>query len=890
MSSQYCRLPSHIIPCHYYLRLEPNFETFSFDGEVRIITDVGGDSDINEIAVNANKLKVHELTVIKRYVTVSETKDDTDEDGQPEPKRRKSDASEDVEKVVCDWSVVNTRCEPVRCSYEVLEEEEVILIKFASPVPVSSSLAISVRFSGVLDDSMRGFYRTKHTVAGTTRWGAACHFEATGARKCFPCFDQPEFRSTYDICVARPEPGMEVLSNMPPRQVEGSLVTFATTPPLPSYLVCVVVGWYSALGQRSAAGVPVTVYTPQADTTHGLFALEVAVKAVDYFQEFFSTPYTLPKMDLVAVPDFYIGAMENWGLLTFRETALLFDPAVATTSAKQYVSILVSHEIAHQWFGNLVGIRWWDQLWLKEGFASWISFLAVDKIFPQFDIWSQFLTTEKMLALNLDHKSSSHPIKIPDGVDSPAQIDEIFDDISYSKGASIINMLYHWLGGDTFAAGLALYLARHRGTCARTDQLWSALETRCSRPVAEVMEDWVDKQGYPLVHVDVLASGIVNLHQKEFGSSPHNIWKIPLKFEFSVNGGSTQTIDYMLDKAEAVVQLEDHNVAEADYFLVNAGQTSYCRVLYSPQLLSKLTTNLRRLHVRDQVGVLADCAALLATGDISLEQLLATVRCYEGATLHPVVSQLCEVAGDLETLYEGTSHWAAFLQTWYQVLAPGLHTLGWDPVAGEGEDARLARAELITRLGRLGHTDTVGRCWLRWHHHQDRGQELHRDIRRPVLATVARTATWEVTSAMIRMYEETSSAETRRVLRVLAANTNTQVAARVLDWLLTDEVKLQDKSFLLAAVASTGRAGRSLAWQWFVKHSGQLLATYTSGGLLKNLVRAATGNGAANTSEEADTFAEWFSQNQVEGVQRTVQQIVEETRKTATLRRDLFSN
>ena len=462
MSSEYSRLPPDIRPSHYKLRLEPNFETFKFNGSVDITVDPGGDGEISEIAINANKLVIHSLSVKRSIVTSKDVSNESadDSDGETESKRAKR-TTESEENV---WSLVSTKCQDIATSFELLEQEEVILIKFPEPLTRSGSpLLISILYTGELDDSMRGLYRTQHKVARsrlgnneTRRWGAACHFEATGARKCFPCFDQPEFRSTFDITVVRPDPGMEVLSNMGVKEEVGDTVTFSTSPPLPSYLVCVVMGWYSSLTQRTVSGVAITVYTPQGDTSHGEFALDVAVKAVEYFQQFFSTPYTLPKMDLVAVPDFYIGAMENWGLLTFRETALLFDPMVATTSAKQYVAILVCHEVAHQWFGNLVGIEWWDQLWLKEGFASWISFLAVDKIFPEFNIWSQFLTSEKLVALNLDSKLSSHPIEIPDGVNSPAQIDEIFDEISYSKGASVIHMLYHWLGREKFAAGLTL--------------------------------------------------------------------------------------------------------------------------------------------------------------------------------------------------------------------------------------------------------------------------------------------------------------------------------------------------------------------------------------------------------------------------------------------------
>ena len=880
MSSEYSRLPPDIRPSHYKLRLEPNFETFKFNGDVEITVDLSGNGEISEIAINANKLVIDSLTVKRSNVTSKDLSNESDDsDGETEPKRAKRTGESDETA----WSLVGTRCENVVSSFNFLEQEEVILIKLPEPVTRSGSpLLISILYTGELDDTMRGFYRTQHNVAGNKRWGAACHFEATGARKCFPCFDQPEFRSTYDISVVRPDPGMEVISNMGVKEEVGETVTFRTSPPLPSYLVCVVIGWYSSLSQRTGSGVPITVFTPRGDTSHGEFALDVAVKAVEYFQEFFSTPYTLPKMDLVAVPDFYIGAMENWGLLTFRETALLFDPKVATTSAKQYVAILVCHEVAHQWFGNLVGIEWWDQLWLKEGFASWISFLAVDKIFPEFNIWSQFLTTEKFVALNLDSKLSSHPIEIPDGVNSPAQIDEIFDEISYSKGASVIHMLYHWLGGEKFAAGLQSYLHQHKGSCASNGKLWKALEENCSNvEINRVMTNWVTVQGYPLVHVSI-SGNMIHLKQEQFGNSPNNIWGIPL----SIQVGKSWEDKYLLDTESGEVNCS--GAENNDFVLVNKDQTSYCRVSYSEELLMRLCNNLAFLSDRDRVGLLADCGALLSTNQIGLKLYVEVIRKYEGQTDFPVVQQLCWECDALGTLWEGRGNWAAYLDLWYKVLGPSLESLGFVPLPSDTEDDKLARSLLITRLGRLGHTETVGRCWMLWHQERAGKLELDKDIQRAVYTTVARVCKWEVTEQLITMYRDTESAETMRVLRCLASNTDTEVAVRVLDWMMGKDVKLQDKTFILAGVASTGRAGRELAWRFFQDNSRHFLSIFTSGRLLINLVTAAMGQGTANTDEEADMFEKWFRENKVEGVDRTVQQVIEEIRQVSALREKLF--
>ena len=322
--SQYSRLPTHVLPCSYKLRLEPNFESFTFNGQVDILIEVT--QQVDQLVINAKNIDIKNLQLKKSK--------------ESSPKLKKARSSVEEEEDNEDSEEIEIK------SHELLEEEEVLVIELSGGV--TGFVLLSVSYTGVLDDSMRGFYRTSHSVDGEKKWGAACHFEATGARKCFPCFDQPEFRCCYDISVVRPEQGMEVISNMPVQTDCEDVVTFQTTPALPSYLVCVVVGWYSSLSGQSVSGTPVTIYTPPGQSSQGDLALNVTLEALEYFKQFFSVPYTLPKMDLVAVPDFYIGAMENWGLLTFREICLLYDVNCGSLKTKQNIGIIVCHEIAHQ--------------------------------------------------------------------------------------------------------------------------------------------------------------------------------------------------------------------------------------------------------------------------------------------------------------------------------------------------------------------------------------------------------------------------------------------------------------------------------------------------------------------------------------------------------------
>ena len=572
------------------------------------------------------------------------------------------------------------------------------------------------------------------------------------------------------------------------------------------------------------------MYTPEGETRQGEYALDIAVKSVDYFSQFFSTPYTLPKLDLVAVPDFYIGAMENWGLLTFRETALLLHPSKGTQRARQYVSILVTHEIAHQWFGNLVTLEWWDQLWLKEGFATWISFLAVDRLCPDLDSWSQFLTGERLLALELDCLASSHPIEIPDGVKHPGQIDEIFDDISYSKGASIIHMLYMWLGEDAFKAGLHLYLSRHRNGAAKTQDLWEAVEEASGQPVARVMGDWTRVQGFPLVTVELLEEeGLVKLSQASTSAaSPGHFWHVPLLLEVRGGGGEVlESRQILLQETEVELQLE---LPPGACLVVNAGQTSFCRVRYSCHLLTKLHHLLPLLPARDRLGILSDLADCALAAKEELEPLIDTLKHYSGEVTWPVLQALLQVLYKLEGLVEATPAWSGFLQLAYGVLRPSLAKLGWESEEGEEAGQIMARGAVIGRLGRLGCNETVGRAWVAWRREQEGRGEVAADLRQAVYDTVARAGGSLEVAALVDKYEKGDGADEKRL--VLAALGQAREQEEVLAWVLGDTVKSQDKVFVVAGVAGSGAEGRSRAWGWFKTQADTLLGLYTRWGVI----------------------------------------------------------
>jgi aminopeptidase N len=379
---------------------------------------------------------------------------------------------------------------------------------------------ITLEFEGIITRQMDGIYPCYFKHDGIDKKLIATQFESHHAREVFPCVDEPEAKATFELTLDAPE-GETVLSNTPVVKQDNkdgiTTTTFQRTPHMSTYLLAFIYGDLGYLEAKTKDHVLVRTYATPDNVEHTKFALDVAVKCLEFFNDYFGIDYPLPKCDLIALPDFASGAMENWGCITFREHAMLVDPANTSLSSKQYVAMVVAHELAHQWFGNLVTMRWWTDLWLNEGFASWIEYLAVDHIYPEWKMWTQFVIDEQQQALKLDALEHTHPIEVV--VTHPDEIRTIFDAISYSKGASSIHMLHSYLGPEAFQTGLRYYLKKHSYSNTDTSDLWDALEEASEKPVKGFMDAWTSQPGFPLVRATV-EEGEVSLVQERFYSNP----------------------------------------------------------------------------------------------------------------------------------------------------------------------------------------------------------------------------------------------------------------------------------------------------------------------------------------------------------------------------------
>jgi len=573
------RLPTSVKPVNYNIRLHPDLEKFTFTG-VEVI-DVEVKESSRTLKMNSAEIEVKSATFISSGKTMTST--------------------------------AITTC----------DEDETLTVSFDSDMPLGTG-QVKLDFTGILNDKLRGFYRSSYTAGdGSLKRIAVTQFESTDARRAFPCWDEPAIKATFDVTLVSPVKTV-ALSNMPvvKENIEGDLkvTTYDRTPIMSTYLVAFVIGEFDYVEGKDRNGVLIRTYTPVGKKAQGEFSLDVAIKTLPFYNDYFEIPYPLPKLDLIAIPDFSAGAMENWGLVTYRETALLVDPENTSSGTKQWVALVVGHELAHQWFGNLVTMQWWTHLWLNEGFASWVEFLCVDHCFPDWNIWLQYVNMSLKRALQLDALDSTHPIEVPVG--HPNEIDEIFDAISYEKGNSIIRMLQNWLGAEPFRKGLALYLKKFQYSNAFTEDLWAALEGSSGQPVNKVMSTWTSQIGFPMITTELVESTDevrIKVRQQKFcangDDSSTQSWFVPISVISQSNPDKVTC--YLLEGKEGEILVE--GAKPGDWIKVNPGLIGMYRLNYSDEMLKRLLPAIKNqaLGAADRLGIQEDLFALAKAGSCS---------------------------------------------------------------------------------------------------------------------------------------------------------------------------------------------------------------------------------------------------------------------------------
>ena len=718
-----------------------------------------------------------------------------------------------------------------------------------APGPHTFTLA----YRGRIGTKAEGFFLDRYPTPSGDKYMLGTQFEPTDARRVFPCWDEPVYRATYDLTLVVPAKLMAV-SNMPVARetpLPGGLkeVTFARTPSMASYLVAIYAGEFEAV-EGEADGVKLRILTTEGKRASARYALEATQRILTYYHEYFGVRYPLPKLDQVAVPNAFssFGAMENWGCITYIDTAILFDPATSSQARREAVFGTIAHEMAHQWFGDLVTMAWWDNLWLNEGFASWMGTKVTDALNPDWKIWLR-ANTQKNNSMGLDARRTTHPIQRP--ILNESQAEDAFDAISYQKGQSFLRMLEAYLGPDTFRAGIRRYMEKNRYSNSTTANLWAALSEASGKPVAALAADWTERPGFPLVTVTASGTGPsaqLTLTQQRFtyerlkADTPP--WKVPVTL------ATTGTLDHpgilLLETTRAATPAPTGPGA----IKANVGDAGFYRVLYDDALTAALRREFRQLPPAEQLNLLADTDAHVEAGYASAPAYLELVEQLHGCTSQPVWTQVLGGLASIDLIQRGQPGRRAY-QAWAVTrLAPQLARLGWNPHPSESPLDRTLRAELIGALGRYGDQAVIKECYARFDAFVRDPATLPGDLREPVLAVVGRYATRPVFDQLHALARAaTTTEEKRRFYNAMQSALDPALARETLELSLGDEMSTTEAVGNPSRVALQSEQ-TALAWNFTRENLPALMAKVTFFGRNTYLPRIATAFTDAPRAEE----------------------------------------
>jgi puromycin-sensitive aminopeptidase len=836
------RLPRSVVPSHYDLVLEPDLDSATFSGTVGV--DVEVVEPVDSIVLNALDLEISSAELVgPNGTTLTGT----------------VSYDPDTERATID-----------------LEEA-------AAPGPWRLEMA----FTGELNDKLVGFYRSTFTDdEGTSHTIAVTQMESTHARRAFPCWDEPDFKATFAVTLVVAE-GLTALSNAAqigdePTGDGRRRVRFATTMKMSTYLVAFVVGPLEVTEPKfTEGGVPIRIAHPPGKGHLTPYALDAAVFCLDFFAEWFGIPYPGDKLDLVAVPDFAFGAMENLGCVTFREVLLLIDPDTATQPELERLVDVVAHELAHMWFGDLVTMGWWEGIWLNEAFATFMEMLATDAYRPQWQRWVSF-GLSRTAAFDVDALATTRPIEYP--VVSPEDAEGMFDLLTYEKGAAVLRMLEQYLGAEVFQAGIRRYLRTHEYGNTVTTDLWDAIEAASGEPVRRIMDTWIYQGGFPSVGVSTEAGGRrIRLTQQPFrsldpkGTEPlRGEWAVPVTLRIG-RGDSSSIERVLLDADTVTVDLD----APADWVLVNADSAGFYRAHYSPEARDALIEARGALSSLERYSLVDDAWAAVLAGTLDAPSFLDLCRrLATDETDLSVWQRLAAGLGSLDRLVpdEAREAWEATVRA---IVAPALERLGWEPADGEDDRTRQLRGTLVRTLAVLGRDgDAIAEA--RALHDRALAGETGLDpalVAASVEVVAATGTAGDFDTFVTRQERAGTPQERQRYLHALADFPGESEFRRLLDMSLTEAVRTQDAAFVLRR-AMLNREHGPEAWR-YVRDNWEAVNERLPS---MTIVRMAEGVRAMSTPELARDVEAFFAEHPLPQAAKTLSQHLEAMRVNVGLR------
>jgi aminopeptidase N len=794
------KLPKEVVPTEYAIRIVPNLDNFTFAGSETVKLNVR--SPVHRLVLNALELKIEAASVDGKELPLTAIKTDN--------------------------------------------EKELVTVTLPSELAAGDH-ALTLSFTGKINQQGQGLFylRYQEEVSGERKIMLGTQFEATDARRFFPCWDEPAFRARFQLTAVVPENWLAV-SNMPIESEQkiagGKEVRFASTPPMSSYLNVFVAGELDFI-ESQVGPTQIRVIATKGKAELGRYALEASAEILKYYNDYFGVPYPLPKLDQIAIPGGFGGAMENWGGITYYESRLLFDPKSSSGETKQNIYEVLAHEMAHMWFGDLVTMAWWDNLWLNEGFASWMGSKCTAQFNPQWEVWlarllprdpTRRIGIAKEAAMDGDARSTTHPIQ--QRVATEAEANSAFDDITYKKGQSFLRMLESFLGEDIFRDGIRQYIAAHKYSNTTSADLWKALSEASNKSVAEIAAGWTQQPGFPVVSVDREADGKIRLAQERFTvnfkNAPPLLWQIPLTYsviglpaEASAQVGETPATLLMTDKTAALENIP------ADHALkLNLNGAGNYRVQYDDPSWELLVKALPKLCVEDRVNLISDAWALVEAARAPASLYFGLIEKLPASTDLAEREQIINVLDFVNGLLVGNSEREKFQQYARSLLRPTFAILGWEPKPNEPPNAGRLRASLIGALGYLNDPEIIAGCRERFQKYLAHPASLSPDLRAPVLAVVGRYADEKSWNKLHELGLKTTSIEDQQnYYEALACATDPKLVKKTLAIALTDELPTSRAVFLVSRVARDSDHP-DLAWEFAKANMKALLAKVDAAG------------------------------------------------------------
>lgn len=853
------RLPRTVVPTSYKLYFEPDLENKQFSGEETIFVDVA--SQVKEIVLNANDLEVGEAELAQ-------------------VKKGKGHGP---------W---------LEATIEPDKDNQQIRFKFKKTI-APGSYEFHVKFAGKLNDKMAGFYYSSSTDQNGNKLAlATTQMEPTDARRVFPCFDEPDFKAAFNITLATP-PDLVAISNAPLKlkrqdpRTNKTQFTFEETPLMSTYLVALIVGPFEATDVKTVNNVEIKTWAIKGKLDQALYGRDTAVKLLPFFEDYFGTAYPMKKLDLIAIPDFSSGAMENLGAITFRESRLLLDPATASVSTKQSVAMVVAHEMAHMWFGDLVTMKWWDDLWLNEAFASWMEPKALDFLQPDWKPWDSFVS-DKGTAMETDALYASRPIYAK--VNNPEDAEQMFDEITYEKGASVLRMLERYVGEDVYKKGIQNYISKFKYKNATTDDLWNSIEEASNKPISKIMKEWVYTAGYPLVEVELKGAEDIKLSQKPFrlldavktqdksvstNAARAHVWQIPVSYRhLPEDEPAKNKATHIMDTVQEDLAVRNTKTP----FVVNVHSDGYYRVSYPRETLKSLSGLAQKeLSVPERYSLLSDSFALVEAGKLPCADYLELTAGYKEETDPTVMGLLISHLARINLFIKDQDRlqFAALVR---DRLTPCAGRLGWEKAEGESDLTQILRGDVLDALGTIGQDkEVIAKTREKFGDYCKRPETINPDLNDTIAGVIAYNGDKSDYDTLFELYKSAKTPEAKlRNLMALAVFRQPDLIKRTLELALTDEVKTQDAPHLVQKSLHT-IAGRNIAWQ-FIKDNWKVMNERYPSKLFIRIVKGANSLVEPKAVEDMTAF---LSTHPVHSGDRAIAKVIERGKINAALNQSM---